>query len=102
MLAPWQATASKLTHYALYALMVLAPLSGYLTASFHKLPVQLFGSVSLNGEANAVMFELLRAVHSVSVTALFGLIILHVGAVVMHKIILKDGVASTMRPWFAK
>ncbi|MCW8877188.1 MAG: cytochrome b/b6 domain-containing protein [Kangiellaceae bacterium] len=101
-LASKQATVAKLLHYALYLLMVLVPLTGYLTANFHQLPVQLFGSISLNGNADTQTFAALRLVHSTSVKVLIGLVIMHIMAALIHKFILKDGVLSSMRPWFAK
>jgi len=97
-----QAFASKMTHYALYLLMFLVPLTGYMTANFHQLPVQLFGSLSLNGQANTDAFSSLRLIHATGVRLLIGLVVLHVAAALIHKFILKDKVLSAMRPWFAR
>jgi len=94
--------AAKLTHFALYFLMVAVPLTGYLTANYHQLPVQLFGSFSLNGSADSETFLMLRQVHSIAVKTLIALVILHVSAALMHKFILKDNVLYSMRPWFSK
>lgn len=94
--------AAKLMHYALYVLMILVPLTGYLTANFHQLPVQLFGSISLNGSADPATFLAIRLVHSTSVMVLIALVILHIGAALMHKFMLKDNVLYSMRPWFVK
>lgn len=97
-----QATAAKLTHYCLYLFMVLVPLTGYLTANFHELPVQLFGSISLNGSANSETFTTLRFVHSTSVFILIALVSMHIVAALMHKFILRDNVLHSIRPWFAR
>lgn len=97
-----QATAAKFTHYCLYLFMVLVPLTGFLTANFHELPVQLFGSFSLNGSANIETFSTLRFVHSTSVFILIGLVTMHIGAALMHKFVLRDNVLHSMRPWFSK
>ena len=101
-IASARATLAKLTHYALYLFMVLVPLSGYLTANFHQLPVQLFGSISLNGSADAETFATLRLIHSTAVKILIALVIMHIAAALMHKFILRDSVMYRMRPWFAK
>lgn len=101
-LAPMQTAAAQLNHYALYALMILVPLSGYMTANFHQLPVQLFGSVSLNGTADAEVFSTLRLVHSTLVKALITLVSFHIAAAFWHKWIAKDDVFSSMRPWLAR
>lgn len=105
--APLQATAAKITHLALYALMILVPLTGYLTANFSQLPVQLFGSIPLNGfisgdsHTSAETFTTLRLIHSTLVKALLTLVILHVSAALMHKFVLKDGVMKSMKPWIS-
>ena len=39
----WQAQAARLTHIALYALLVVHPLSGYLGSEFSGFPVKYFG-----------------------------------------------------------
>ncbi len=97
-----KATAAKLTHYCLYLLMVLVPLTGFLTAYFHELPVALFGSILLNGSENIETFTLLRQVHSTFVFTLIVLVTMHIVAALIHKLILHDNVLSSMRPWFAK
>jgi len=97
-----QATAAKLTHYCLYLLMVLVPVTGFLTAYFHELPVQLFGNILLNGSANIENFTELRLVHSTFVITMMVLVVMHIIAALMHKFILKDNVLASMRPWFAK
>jgi len=97
-----QATAAKLTHYCLYLLMVLVPLTGFLTAYFHELPVQLFGSILLNGSENIEAFTKLRLVHSTFVITLMVLVAMHITAALIHKYILRDNVLSSMRPWFAR
>jgi cytochrome b561 len=97
-----RATAAKLTHHGLYLLMILVPLTGFLTAYFHQLPVQLFGSILLNGSANIETFTALRLVHSTLVITLIVLVTLHVVAALIHKFVLRDDVLRSMRPWFAK
>lgn len=96
-----QAKAAKSTHYGLYLLMVLVPATGYLTANFHHLPVQLLGSIPLNGSADAELFTTLKLVHVTLVQLLMALVILHIGAALAHKLVLKDKVLASMRPWFA-
>ena len=96
------ATAAKLTHYCMYLLMVLVPLTGYLSAYFHQLPVQLFGSIAINGNANIEAFSMVRALHSTFIITLMILVSMHVIAALMHKFILRDNVLSSMRPWFVK
>ncbi|MBE0366965.1 cytochrome b561 [Pseudoalteromonas aurantia 208] len=98
---PTLVTIAQLTHYALYALMVLVPLTGYITANFHQLPVQLFGSIALNGSHDTDLFNTARFVHASCVKALIALVILHIAGALRHKFILKDNTLYKMRPWFA-
>ncbi|MBQ4861555.1 cytochrome b [Pseudoalteromonas sp. MMG013] len=98
---PTFVTIAQLTHYALYALMVLVPLTGYITANFHQLPVQLFASIALNGSHDTNLFNTARFVHASCVKALIALVILHIAGVLRHKFILKDNTLYKMRPWFA-
>ena len=39
----WQARAARMTHFGLYALFVIHPLSGYLGSEFSGYPVKYFG-----------------------------------------------------------
>jgi len=97
-----QTTAAKWTHYCLYILMVLVPFTGFLTAYFHELPVQLFGNILLNGSENIETFTQLRLVHSTFVITLIVLVTMHIAAALTHKFMLRDNVLSSMRPWFAR
>lgn len=99
-LTKWQSKIAKSSHYLMYALMLLVPLSGYLTANFHELPVMVFGSFPLNGTADDNIFSKLRIIHSTSIKLFIALIALHIGAALLHKFNLKDNVMYSMRPWF--
>lgn len=85
-------------HYAIYFLLVLIPISGYLTANAHELPVMLFGNFNINGglEFNQNLFESLRAIHQVGIYLLMGLLVLHVSAVLIHGVVFRDGVLGSM------
>ncbi|KZN67771.1 cytochrome b [Pseudoalteromonas luteoviolacea] len=93
------AKMAKSAHYAMYVFMVLVPLTGYTTANFHYLPVQLFGSVLLNGNHDPELFNTFRAIHVLCIQALIALVVLHIGAAIRHKLVLKDKVLYSMRPW---
>lgn len=101
-LPKWQARTAKLTHYALYALMLVVPITGYLSANVHSFDVLLFGHFPLNGHANEQTFTFIRQIHAISVKALLALVLVHIAAALMHKLVRKDKVLSSMRPWFSK
>lgn len=96
----WQISAAKWMHLGLYFMMVLVPLTGYLTANFHQLPVMVFGAFELNASSGQTYeratFELLRLVHSTAIKVFMGLLVLHIGAAVYHRAIKKDHVLASM------
>jgi cytochrome b561 len=98
----WQARAAAFNHSALYALMVLVPLLGWLTASFFP-ALQVFGTISLPAitPANRAVSDHLAIVHALAALLLVGLIGLHLGAVLFHVLIRRDRVLLRMLPrWF--
>ncbi|SFC98750.1 cytochrome b [Pseudoalteromonas denitrificans] len=96
----WQKNVSKVVHIALYFCMALIPLSGYLAARAHELPVKLFGTFNLSQTQvsgfDKTYFETLRLVHELGIKLIFILLTLHIGAVLYHKFIRKDQVLSAM------
>lgn len=91
-----QRRAATSVQYALYALMVWVPVSGYLTARFHELPVMAFGAININAGHNAELFELLRTLHAGGIRLLMLLLLLHIGAALFHVAVKRDGVMRSM------
>ena len=98
-LEPWQKIVSHVTHWAIYVLLVIASLLGWLGISYSpaldafgiKLPA-LFVSPD---EAKAAL--VLKA-HTIAVFALVLLTGMHVGAALYHYVIRRDGVLNRMLP----
>ena len=95
-----QQYAAKAVHLGLYACMIFIPVSGYLTASMHPLPVQVFSIFNISqGAADAASeqsFNLLRQVHEYGIQLIMLLLVLHIGAALYHKFVNKDGVLASM------
>jgi cytochrome b561 len=97
----WQQRAARATHWLLYALLFLAPLSGWLHASAAGLSANWFGLfqvpdlISQNQELSA----LLKTVHRTCVALLSILLLGHAGAALWHAFVLRDGVLYRMLPW---
>lgn len=98
-LEPWQKLASHATHWALYALLVVVPILGWLGISLYpaldifglfKLP----GLVAPNQPASSNIFFL----HRIAAFALVALAALHIGAALFHYMVRKDGVLRRMLP----
>ncbi|HYH40891.1 MAG TPA: cytochrome b [Burkholderiales bacterium] len=100
-LAPWQRVAAKLSHWSLYACMIVLPLSGYLGSSFTKYPIKYFGFTLPHWGWDAPgLKELCSQVHFYTVCVFATLIVLHISAALKHRFVDRDGVFERMFPLF--
>lgn len=92
---------SGLTHFALYALLVVIPLLGWINASSRTWSVSLLGAIPLPAlsSAGSSFGHAMGDVHGTLAWALFTLICLHVGAALLHRFVLRDRVLQRMTPW---
>jgi cytochrome b561 len=95
-LPAWQWHASQAAHWALYACMVVMPLSGYLGSTFTKYPVRYFGLTlpDWNRDWPAAK-ELMSSIHWASVWLFVLLLAAHVAAALWHWS-RSDGVCARM------
>jgi len=95
-LAAWQKLLSHATHWAIYALLLLVPLIGWLAISYYG-PFEPFGiklpALAAKNDDQATRFFFL---HRLAAYALIALIFMHVGAALFHYLIRKDGVMGRM------
>ncbi|WP_166359402.1 cytochrome b [Pseudomonas akapageensis] len=94
----WQALAAKLSHYLLYALMLMLPLVGWAMLSAAGDPIMLGSAVQLPSilPANATSFAVLRKAHRYLAYLLFLTVLLHLAAALFHGLIRRDGVLESM------
>jgi cytochrome b561 len=92
---------SRLTHGALYALLVAVPVLGWINASSRAWPVSLFSAIPLPAlsPAGSSFGHAMGNIHGVLAWALFSIICLHVGAALLHRFVLRDDVLKRMMPW---
>ena len=90
--------AARLSHYALYALMIAMPLIGWGMLSAAAYPVVLFGNVRLPPilPQSDALHTLLRTAHGCLGYAFFALILLHIAAALYHALVRRDGVFESM------
>ena len=97
----WQAALASLTHWALYALALAMPLSGWLYDSASGLrPFRLFGLVEmpkLVAPDDAVR-DLAHGAHEWLFWVLVALVALHAGAAFYHHLFQRDATLSRMLP----
>lgn len=97
-LEPWQKLVSHLTHWGIYALLLVVPVLGWLAVSYYG-PFAPFGislpSLAAQNDAAATRTFFL---HGLAAYALILLVGMHVGAALFHYFIRKDGVLARMLP----
>jgi cytochrome b561 len=99
-LSPLLGAVSRATHALLYLLLVAVPLAGWANASSRGWTVKLFGALPYPALApmGSPTGHALGDVHGWLAWVLFALIVLHVGAALFHRVVLKDGVLQRMLP----
>jgi cytochrome b561 len=99
--APWQRRAADVSHWLLYALIFLLPLSGWMMSSSAGHPVSWFGLVPLPDlvAASDTLHETLEEVHEALATALLAIAGIHLLAALQHHFLRKDDVLRRMLPW---
>ncbi len=111
----WERSAAAYTHYLLYGLLLVMPLSGWAMVSAtpppFNFPTVLYKTVewphitfieNLSVGDKKTVEPLLKNVHAALGWALLALVSLHIAAALRHGLILKDGVMSRMVPRFLK
>ncbi|WP_342147934.1 cytochrome b [Methylorubrum sp. SB2] len=100
-LPPWQRRAAHASHIALYGLMLAMPLVGWAMLSAGRIPVAVAGPLVLPPilPQSPMLYAWLRELHTVLAYGLFGLVLAHLGAALLHGLIRRDGVFASMAPW---
>ncbi len=97
----WQDRVARLTHWALYGLMILMPLTAILASQFGGRPLPFFGLFEiapLLAENKALAKPLMGLHKEVLWPTLCLLVLLHVAAALWHQFIVKDGLLRRMLP----
>lgn len=91
---------AKLSHLALYGLMIIMPLLGVGMLWAAAYPVVVFGGIKIPAllPQSDSLHTLLWNSHFYLGFAFFALVLLHVGAGLFHALIRRDGVFGTMAP----
>ena len=91
---------SRLAHGALYGLMLLMPVSGWLMSSAKGVPTVWFGVLRLPDllARDKALGDALQLLHETLAWTLCGLIALHVAAALKHHFVDRDGLLLRMWP----
>lgn len=95
----WQRIAAKWSHRALYACMLIMPLTGYVASNFSKWGVKFFNTIHLPpwGVDDPNVYAVFNGAHVVTSYVFVTLIAAHVIGALRH-VVLRDGVFRRMWP----
>ena len=97
----WQCRIATGVHALLYLLLLLQPLSGYLSSSFSGYKTKVWGIALPHwGEKNEMLNELFSGVHEVIAWTLLTLITVHISAAIIHNLlVMRDPLRGRMPPF---
>lgn len=97
----WRVRAAHGLHIALYALLFIQPLTGWIYSNYAGYPIVYLGLVPLPNlvARNRELAQVWLEVHRVSAMLLLVAAALHVAAAAKHQLIDRDGTLNRMWPW---
>jgi len=97
-LPPVLATLSRVTHYLLYAVLIVLPMLGWANASARGWAVKLFGVIPLPAllAKGSALGHSLGDIHATLAIVLLAIVALHVAGALYHAVILKDRTVQRM------
>lgn len=96
----WQHVAAHISHWALYALILITPVFGWLMSSARNFPVSWFGLFTFPDlvQPDRAAYEVLHDVHETLAKLLFCIALLHAAAALKHHFFDRDNVLRRMLP----
>ena len=97
----WQAMLALLAHGSLLVLLLVMPISGWLMSSAAGVSILWFGAIPLPDlvPRDPGLFEALKTTHYIFSRLLIAVLVIHVGAVVHHDVLRRDGIFRRMWPF---
>jgi cytochrome b561 len=99
----WQNAIARFIHVAFYAVMIGAPIGGWVTASATQFPTHLFNIDALSlprlpVPQSSEFYELAGSMHGAGGWVILVLLALHAGAALKHHFVDRDGILQRMIP----
>ena len=96
----WQRRAAHITHFVLYGLFFLVPLSGWAYSSATGFPIVVFGLIPLPDfvPVDKALAEVLKSRHHMLAFALGFVVLAHLVAALKHHFLDRDGLLLRMWP----
>jgi cytochrome b561 len=100
-LKPYERVLAHISHFALYLLLFVMPLTGWAMSSARKFPVSWFNLVQLPDfvAPDRALYDTLHTIHATLAWTLVGVATLHAAAAFKHHFVLKDDVLRRMLPF---
>lgn len=100
----WQRRLAALSHAALYTILIVMPVTGWIMSSALNLPVVYLGLVHIPSPfgVDRALGETMKTVHLSLAVALLVLVAIHVLAALYHHFVRRDDVLRRMLPWPAR
>jgi cytochrome b561 len=100
-MSPQERFIAKASERLLYTLFFALPLVGWGMLSAGHYPIVMFGAVHLPPilPARPELYATLRETHTILAYLLFLAFLAHMGAILFHTLILRDGLLDRMVPW---
>lgn len=100
-LKPYERVLANVTHFLLYALLFVMPLTGWIMSSARSFPVSWFGLVQLPDlvSPNRPLYNAMVQTHGILAGLLVGVTTLHLLAALKHHFVLKDATLKRMLPF---
>lgn len=99
-LHPLQRLAATLTHIGLYVLLLVMPLAGYVRVRAGGFPIESLDAMGIGSflPRSEALANAAKAIHFYGSFALVLLVAAHIGAALLHGLILRDGIVARMWP----
>lgn len=96
----WQRVGAHVSHWGLYALIIVTPLFGWMMSSARNFPVSYFGLFTLPDlvQPDRARYEFFRDMHAVLANTIFFVAVLHALAALKHHFFDRDNVLRRMLP----
>jgi cytochrome b561 len=96
----WLRFGAHVSHWGLYALIIVTPLFGWMMSSARNFPVSYFGLFTLPDlvQPDRARYEVFRDIHAVLANTIFFVAVLHALAALKHHFYDRDNVLRRMLP----
>lgn len=96
----WERTLAPIGHWTLIVLLIAMPVTGWMMNSAAGVGLYWFGIIPVPDliPRDPDLFEALRLTHRLLSRLLIAVVVLHVGAVIYHDVLRRDGIFRRMWP----